>query len=129
MRAWSAVLCALFGLAQIASFAHDVSSPHAVCAEHGEVIHVERAAITAAPVLAAHRGHAPMLRNAAPGTHVDHEHCGLATLSRQRALGFHDFTSVAVAPTCSPAPQSVPAAADRSTIPLFLLAPKQSPPV
>ncbi len=128
LRAWSALLCALFVVAQLASFAHEALSSHVVCAEHGELVHVGHFA----PATAGHRAHAPAERQllgvSDPSVARDHEHCGLAAVSRERALQLQAHTSVATAPACSRAPFEVPANPDRSSIPVFRLAPKQSPP-
>lgn len=127
MRVWSALLCALFVVAQLASFAHEAFNSHVVCAEHGELIHVDRPALA----LADHGAHAAshqLLGVSDSRAPRDHEHCGLAAANRERTLELHVQSSVAIAPADSPASIEVRRTEDRSSIPLFLLAPKQSPP-
>ena len=129
-RAWCAVLCALFAVAQLASFAHEALNSHAVCAEHGEFIHVAHATAAVGAPVASRHAIAPQTRptNTARGG-AEHEHCGLTTLNRQRSLVFPEAASVAAAPAPSIAPAAIQLDVEHSPIALLLLAPKQSPPL
>jgi hypothetical protein len=127
---WCAVLCALFAVAQLASFAHEALNSHVVCAEHGEFIHVAHATASVDAPAASRHATAPQARSSnKPRGAAEHEHCGLTTLNRQRSLAFHEAASVAAAPAPSIARAAVRLDVEHSPIALLLLAPKQSPPL
>jgi hypothetical protein len=117
------VLAALFLSAQLASWAHIALVPHASCAEHGELVHGHLDATLDA---GEHDG-APSVVPQAPGG-GGHEHCSLALAREPRVPHLHDAHAAFV---LVPAPQADDCPEDDGgarTFPLYLLAPKQSPP-
>jgi len=124
----SALLFAcLWLLAQLASGAHLALVPHAVCAEHGELVEVNASASDGAPE-APDSGPRSDPGSESPSEGVDgHDHCFLAASREQRPL------PASSAPCISPGDAGVvdERANDATTLPsfaLYLLAPKHSPP-
>jgi hypothetical protein len=124
-----ALALALFALSgQLFGIAHLLLVPHAVCAAHGELIHVERAANTAAPTAvdstrAAYRG------EAGGETSDSHEHCLAFALRREHhAAAAVRALVVPKAPAKSTRPHADSAAVVRAAL-ILLFAPKGSPPI
>lgn len=74
-------LAALFLFGYVASFAHDVSVPHSICAEHGESIHGTSTAISVETALISDAGE-PQVRSDPEPSEDPHEHCCLVVVSR-----------------------------------------------
>lgn len=123
------VLLAAFGCLQVASLFHAATERHAVCPEHGELVHVS----TDSGVLAlAGAGDTSPETRAHAGTPTDqgahdHDHCYLCPSSRVQASLPSAETLAAAAPeahaTHGIVATDTPIAAQR-----YLVAPKQSPP-
>jgi hypothetical protein len=126
--ALAAASCCLLGHGT--NLTHFLFVRHAICAEHGDLVHAGEASEHAA---AAHAG----LATAAPAlqtmptsepAHGD-EHCAIVSDRREHAL--RSSSQELHAPAAADLAQSVAArAAPRAAVvPIFLLAPKSSPPV
>lgn len=120
-RWYAAALTMLFVVGQGLSFAHRLVEQHAICAEHGEVIHVQSGSgepaeareVSAAPALDGEGGHA---------------HC-LAGATRREDFLAPAFPDVAIAGMhAAGVPGVVAVASPLTGIELLLLAPKSSPP-
>ncbi len=118
-------LATLFVAAQASSFTHRLLVQHAVCAEHGELVHLEggHAAALAASAVDREVSAAP-----SPTKDHDHEHC-LVTLPRRE-----DFFVQVPAAVVVLRPISLPifdrdwADCAVTSLELLLRAPKSSPP-
>src|ERR1700687_2966371 len=119
-------------LAQLSSIADLALFRHVVCPEHGELVHLEEEAAPA-PGLAAtpsNRGQVDVSIHAkAQWQAGKHDHCSLAAHRREIATGSRAqipvpevAPSFAVARIAEHAPRSSP-------VPIFRLAPKNSPPI
>jgi hypothetical protein len=130
LRVTTLVVFVLFLVGSIASSLHMALVRHAVCPEHGEVVHV--APTPDAPVCAsAAHDHHDVRWAALPASSDDagHDHCPVATQARVRDVAWTPVRVVVqkdgapLARACAPASPRVPAFAR------FYLAPKHSPPV
>jgi hypothetical protein len=113
--------------AQLSSFAHLLLVKHALCPEHGELIHAdERARVDTRgePALST----AVVARESSAAAALDHAHCPLAVQRRERVA------LMAPAALVSPRPATLEAVLCSRPLPsvpqceLFRLAPKGSPP-
>lgn len=120
-RAWPAAFAVLLLLVgQLSALAHQSSTRHVTCAEHGEEL---EAAQLAGPVDACEHGHWIGVE----GAEGEHEDCAIARLLHQSSAAPKPF--IALLPTADSITTSTPAArAVIATIDLVLLAPKTSPP-
>ena len=114
-----------FLLAQLAGFVHLAFEQHAVCAEHGELLHVADSGALPAQETSEHPV-GPVANGDAEGS--EHGHCGVLPAVQQKhkpAAGplAHSFAPAALV-LYAPSSSEVAHAA----VPLLLLAPKQSPP-
>jgi len=117
---------AVFLIGQIASFAHTATTSHAVCAEHGELVDVPAAQGSA--VFAAERVEGPQW-HAGPQEDSDHhDHCQWSAPLRDRTALFFDHSPSGSAPQPEFATIEQSRDVGHASIPLLLLAPKQSPP-
>jgi hypothetical protein len=113
--------------AQLSSFAHLLLVRHALCPEHGELIHASER-----PTLHTRSEQglatAALARESGAQSALDHQHCPLALQSRERVALLAHAASVFL-PLASPQlalrSQLLPDASMRE---LFRLAPKGSPP-
>jgi len=125
---WTAVLVAVACTwGQLATATHIQTTPHVVCAEHGEVMD--------APVEAAHEAEplstTPTIHRGADPIHSQgHEHCVFALHARQLAAQTSPSSdpAVLVAPDGRAAPP-LATHAEPPAVTLYRLAPKTSPPV
>lgn len=120
------LLAALLLGAQALDFGHRLAQAHEICAEHGELVHVDTSSLQAD---AARCGDGASQPAAAPreDSAASHEHCGLAALG-QPSLPT-PIPAAAVSLPLEASRELPPVASERTSgIPLFLLAPKQSPP-
>ncbi len=76
------LLALLFLLGYVASFTHDVTVHHSLCAEHGEWEHDPVAVQDAGPAHASEDG-GPMLRSLPRTTEEPHGHCAIVAITRQ----------------------------------------------
>ncbi len=119
----------LFVIGSIASSLHMALVRHAVCAEHGEVVHVAPAAPGPACDSALHE-HNSFRWSSTPGDSGDeHDHCPVAVQARERDVAWTPARVVVerhcplLVRTCAPNHAPVP------TLSRLFLAPKHSPPV
>jgi hypothetical protein len=141
----AALLVLAFVVGQVGSFVHAAFERHAVCAEHGEIVHVPHdlpehghvapgvPGLRGTLGLAAERAQAPRdldaLRDGSTaGEEHAHEHCYLCPVSREPlAPGPSGDAIAAVMPAA--VPLSLPAVVATSDRPRYIIAPKTSPPV
>lgn len=124
-----ALVCALT-LGQVLASLHYVVVPHTVCAEHGETIHGEApGAPDAASVRHGHDDDSWSAGAVSPRDQHDHDHC-------THAVEVRSWLKRAPAQAAALAPASVvlctgdrPATASNPGVPVYLYAPKSSPPV
>lgn len=123
-----AALVCLFG--HTSALLHTVFVEHARCPEHGESMHVgagDRVAIVHVHVDASHSD-GPAVRNAAAAAQEHgHEHC-LGVCDRRGATVPPKTGTVVSAPLACDAHAAPHALLRAAARPLFLLAPKNSPP-
>jgi hypothetical protein len=130
-RILALVLLCLCLAGQLSGFAHLVTVQHAVCPEHGEVVHGPPGGseVALAPALAL-GGQLPALSpSSAPAAGHEHDHCLL--LSQRRGQAVPEPAPRPVRNAAQPARQ-VPGrevACCARSIALLRLAPKNSPPV
>ncbi len=116
----SALLALVFVGSQLAQLAHLVVVPHAVCPEHGHVVHGSEAGAESP---------SDGLSLGAAQVEHDHDTCLLQAVPRQTGL-----VSGAAAGSPPPTPAAatpeplIPVLATRATEGLYRLAPKQGPP-
>ncbi len=127
-RATCLVVLVLFVAGSVASTLHMALVRHAVCGEHGELVHAPEA--LAAPCDSDGHEHQPVFTSDLPeSSDGTHEHCPIATKAQVRdfawtpAREFVRDVRVASARACAPAAPRVPAVAQ------LALAPKHSPPI
>jgi hypothetical protein len=76
------VLVALFLIGYLASFFHEVTVRHTLCAEHGEWIH-ETATLDQTEVCERDLGSAPHVRSTQKSSVAPHDHCSIVVASRE----------------------------------------------
>jgi hypothetical protein len=114
-----------FVVAGLLGRAHEATTSHVRCAEHGELIH-------SAPMLVLHqlpRTAQPALGEAAPATGPSHEHCELACASRVLGTTAPLFALTSVTHAATDVPDARPRLHDPHHHALYRTAPKTSPPV
>ncbi len=132
LRSLAALVALVLTASSLGQIAHFLLVPHAICAEHGELLELhDDDAVAAAPAHEARKpGDARPTQVSNPDAIESHDHCQLLARS-QREL------ALPVVPSCEPAPapslrvaanQAVAVAALGQQAPLSL-APKTSPPV
>ena len=125
-RAGALALVTTFLLVQLTGLLHLATQRHAVCGEHGELVHVgeAQAAPPCAERPAGPRGLA--LEDALAPVH--HTHCGLLPAVQPRDLDAHGALARTLAPprVRAASPPRLPGA--RASVPLLLQATKLSPP-
>jgi hypothetical protein len=106
---------------------HEAFVSHEICAEHGEI--TEHSGDVAQRRLAAEcSSNAPQIGDASESHEAAHKHCGLAWFGRVQELLVVPL-SVAPLPPSEPKGEALrKTACARQSVPLLLLAPKQSPP-
>ena len=124
------LLVCLLLVGRLSAELHLASVRHVVCAQHGELVEVGAHGHAGAASAGGEETteHAEGVRVGTRPAHDDHDHCAVAQLERERALGLDLVRGVAHAPERRAAPLDPSRAAPTSSIPRFLLAPKQSPP-
>jgi hypothetical protein len=129
-RGWIALLLvAAFLASTTTERAHRAAVLHAVCGEHGELIHVAASPAALAALVCAHPcgDEEPTAQHHERGGTV-HEHCRLGPLQREPA--FQPPEGLGLARSAPPAAHGLtpPSIDPPRSEPLLMLAPKQSPP-
>ncbi|HVJ15767.1 MAG TPA: hypothetical protein VM686_10000 [Polyangiaceae bacterium] len=109
--------------AQLWPALHHALIRHAVCAEHGEFVHVEAHADHAA----SDAGKTPAVSASEDGDDA-HDHCQLPPGLHDPAAEPAEPPSVLTSTSTGAAPSAAPSEALARSIPILSLAPKQSPP-
>jgi hypothetical protein len=121
-------LCAIVALAPVLSLAHNVIVAHAMCAEHGEAVHVGQPLARSRVVAQQALGHRVSSTPAATPEH-GHMHCSMLVHNRERFAPVQPAQHGVLATL---AQATVPTTPVRTFVPalsLLSLAPKGSPPV
>ena len=128
VRASVAVAAAFLFLAStFANLHHFLPLTHAVCNEHGGLVHVQPGGFDAARSAPA-GGPAVVHGGRAPGTVTSHEHCASAVAAHARSLP-QPHAGVTPVPTPEPlAWRETQQIRRPATTPCYRVAPKQSPP-
>ncbi len=123
LRLLAAVLAGLLGLSSLGEIAHFLLVPHAICADHGELIEVSGHAAQHAEAPSPEPQVAPLSDEGA-----GHDHCDLLA-SQQRPLALPAIAPVAIVPASAGTLIAI-AGGQTSLWPLppLALAPKTSPP-
>lgn len=122
-RAHAALLALAFALASLLGMAHEATTRHATCAEHGELVHAPARVARSERTTAA-----SALRGAAPAALHGHDHCSINATTRASS---HDLRRPAIAR--GPLAARDIARAPRTdalapSLALYRTAPKTSPP-
>jgi hypothetical protein len=126
----AACLALLLAASSLGEIAHSWLVPHAICAEHGELVELPSGSEHAGP----HHDDAELTPHEA-GTSVSseelasHEHCEILA-SAQRQVALPAASVVAIVPaTASAALSLLEISATQASLPPLSVAPKTSPPV
>jgi hypothetical protein len=126
-RGFALALASCVVAAQLSSFAHLLLVKHALCPEHGELIHAgERADVRAQR--APGSGTAVLARESGAAAALDHAHCPLAVQRRERVALLARVALVSVPPAVAEAVLCSRPLPSATLCELFRLAPKGSPP-
>lgn len=125
-RVHAALIAIVFVLSSLAGLAHEATTRHVQCAEHGEQIHSDAVAVVAGPPAAGDL--APAIQGQ-PATAIHgHEHCLIASATRASRIA-PSSPSIGTALVARTAPAAVVAhAEDIRGVRVYLTAPKTSPP-
>jgi hypothetical protein len=119
------VVAVAFLVAQLAGFLHLALERHAVCADHGELVHADPGDAHASEGVGAVSERGPSLAGGSEGT--QHAHCGtLPAIQPKHAASGPSFRAAPA--LCEPCGHATPKATARSSVPILSLAPKHSPP-
>ncbi|CAN5915714.1 hypothetical protein BH11MYX3_BH11MYX3_08880 [soil metagenome] len=122
-RVAAAIAALALVMAGLLGVAHEATTRHVRCAEHGELIH--SATVTGVRLVASDTG---SLVDSLPTTEThDHEHCLLAAASRALTLESRPLVLTQI-PVVASALAVAPAADARPGYALYRTAPKTSPP-
>lgn len=135
MRAWSAFAIAILLGANLSSYLHKSTERHAVCPEHGELIHVDDHSASSGvqtsardAVVERHERGIQVRPTESGDSEHEHEHCYLCPSSRDRLHTPHVALVVGDAIARDYRFDGVrPVHPDQSAV--YALAPKTSPPV
>ncbi len=130
-RGLGQVLLALFFVAQLLSVAHRSLETHAVCPEHGELVHVEHGLQVGVGGEHAPGSEAPageQLRKISAGDGAHAEHCAFDLCSPERVGKRQVASNGVVVPAGSQLQSCNPGDERHVAVPILLQAPKQSPP-
>ena len=122
------LLAALFLAAQLLQAWHLGTVPHRLCAEHGQLEHVDEAAPDAIARVAPRIAGVPYVLPRLPHSTQHHDHCFLSSHHRERLVPVLEPAAQAAAPSLLA--RAAPADSDlgHPSVALLRLAPKQSPP-
>jgi len=125
-RVHAALLAIAFVLSSLAGLAHESTTRHVQCAEHGEQIHSDALAVSAGTLDA--RDAAPAVQRQ-PATAIHgHEHCLMASATRASRIA-PTPPSIGATLVASAAPPAILPRADVvRDVALYRTAPKTSPP-
>jgi hypothetical protein len=126
LRVLAVVTASLLSLSSLSQIAHFVLVPHAICADHGELIEVSEGARHAAHGADA----ASVETRATPASDESsgHDHCELLA-SQQRQLALPAISPTAVVPVGAGTLIALDGGkTGRQALPALVLAPKTSPP-
>jgi hypothetical protein len=125
-RVHAALIAFVFVLSSLAGLAHEATTRHVQCAEHGEQIHSDAVVVVAGAPVA--RELAPAVQGQ-PATAIHgHEHCLIASAIRASRIA-PSPPSIGTALVASTAPTAVaPHTEDLRGVRVYLTAPKTSPP-
>jgi hypothetical protein len=128
-RGLTIAVAVLLFCGQLSSWVHLALVPHAICAEHGELIHVVQApAFDGTPAPKA--GESSLVASAPVEVEHAHDHCQFGPHHRAPAMTAPRAPVVAENRVVPPRPPILGASAPAvRAISLYLLAPKTSPPV
>lgn len=104
---------------QLGFAVHQASTVHAECAEHGESFHVE----------GAQRGDVEMRHAIGATDPAEHHHCAFAVAEQERIEAHASWVLLPPTPVAWPEAGAVIEAGGHRGAALWLVAPKQSPPV
>jgi hypothetical protein len=126
-RILAAAAVALFFASGLANLHHFQPLTHAVCSEHGKLVHIQPAAFSAGS--ATRSAYTTAVESAgAAATMRGHDHCPMAAAAHARATA-QPHPHIAPAPCAPVAATFVSEQALRpAVIPPYRVAPKQSPP-
>jgi hypothetical protein len=126
LRALAVLIAGLLSLSSLGEIAHFLLVPHAICADHGELIEVSEVGGHAAPHADAPSS-APQVAPAS-GEGSGHDHCELLA-SHQRQLALPAVAPGAVVPVATGVLIALAGGeTSRQPLPALALAPKTSPP-
>ena len=116
-------LAALFALSQLAALAHNATTRHVRCADHGELIHLDRAELDPGAPVTTDDG----VTSPEAGASGGHAHCGMSIFNREPVVM---ATCLVAGGVADPRGAVVPLddRAERGSVAIYLLAPKTSPP-
>ena len=122
-RVMAVVTVLAFVFAGIMGRAHEATTSHVRCAEHGELVH------GATHLEAIELARDTIVDEQAPANAQNHEHCELACASRAASLQARSFVLVRIALATADLVVAAPHAATPHRDGLYRTAPKTSPPV
>lgn len=126
-RRLAALLAILFVLGATLSTVHDTTTRHATCELHGELIDLPLASTTH-PEGCDDHDDGPRVRVGDPGERGEgHDHCGFVAVAKDPSPAL-DGWSVFLCKRETRGRASARVAPRAQAVPLYLLAPKQSPP-
>jgi hypothetical protein len=105
---------------------HEAFVPHRICAEHGEIVEVS-GSIAPRHQAAESSAHTPRISDS-KSRETSHEHCGLAWFGRIQELLVDAQLAASLPPSQPQVSAPCEAACAHTSVPLLMLAPKQSPP-
>jgi hypothetical protein len=127
VRVFSLALLTLIGSAQVLPALHHLTTPHAVCAEHGELTHLSEAEAEAESS-SEPRSAEPTLRAVAT-VEDEHEHCAVPALGSSPALASGDAATSCLTLEASAPRLGTGSTRAESSLPILAVAPKLAPPV
>ena len=128
MRLLAAFVAVLLTASSLGQSAHFLLVPHAICAEHGELLELTERHPHATGERAEAAAGADETRASEPAALVDHDHCQVL-LRGQREQGLPEASAVAVSPPASAETAFLTALGRFAReLSVLSLAPKTSPP-
>lgn len=133
-RVLSVAIAALCVGAQLSGLLHMLLVQHVVCPEHGELIHADERGKSDAhggSVRVTSSDPAPIAIHAAPDSSESHadDHCLICAQPREPAALSGPVHGLMISVGSSVAPVASIDSVDSGRIPIYMLAPKNSPPV